>query len=177
MQNILIFLINNCYVLNNSCTAIPDQPNLLEPRQLQQMDSSSTTSILYHLQWEAPLNGDDVDLNHYQIYVNNTLLQRIHADQTYALVSLQEGITATIKVAAANRCGQISNYSFVTIMPERPQTTTVAASDVYATTSPDVGTDANINDRTSGSCAQMCVGSLTTITCATFLALLIQASL
>ena len=162
--------------MNNTCTVISDQPNLLEPRQLQQMDSSSTTSILYHLQWEAPLNSD-VDLDHYQIYVNDTLLQRIHAEQTYALVSLQEGITATIKVATANRCGQISDYSFVTIMPERPQTTTVAASDVYATTSPDAGTDANINDRTSGSCAQMCVGSLPTITCATFLALLIQASL
>ena len=139
------------------------------------MDSSSTTSILYHLQWEAPLNGDDVDLNHYQIYVNDTLLQRIHADQTYALVSLQEGITATIKVAAANRCGQISDYSFVTITPERPQTATVAASDVYATTSPDAGTDASIDDRTSG--AQMSVGSLITLVYATFLALLTQASL
>ena len=166
----LIFLINNPYhVLNNTCTVIPDQPNLMEPHQLQQM-GSSTTSILYHLQWEASSNSDDVDLDHYQVYVNDALLQRIHADQTYALVSLQEGITATIKVAAANRCGQISNYSFVTIMPERPQTTTVAASDVYTTTSPDARTDANINDQTSGS--QMSVGSLLTLAYATFLTLL-----
>ena len=150
----------------------------MEPRQLQQMDSS-TTSILYHLQWEAPSNINDIDLDHYQLYANDILVQRIHADQRYALISLQEGVTTTIKVVAANRCGQVGNYSLVTIIPATtpatindPHTgppTTVAANDGYATTSPDIQTDTNTYSYTSGS--QLSMASLITLTCTTFLAL------
>ena len=90
---------------------------LMTPRQLQQVDSSTTTALLYHLQWEAPSNIEDVDLDHYQLYSNDTLVQRVHADQRYALIDLQEGVPTTVNVAAANKCGQISNFSTETITP------------------------------------------------------------
>lgn len=102
MNSLVAMCSDHCYVFNN--TAIPNQPVLMEPHQLQQIDSS-TTSILYYLQWEAPSNVDDIDLDHYKLYANDILVQRIHADQTYALISLQEGVTTTVKVAAANKCG------------------------------------------------------------------------
>ena len=137
------------FTLNN--TAVPDQPMLMTPRQLQQVDSSTTTTLLYHLQWEAPSNIEDVDLDHYQLFLNDTLVQRVHADQRYALINLQEGVPTIIKVAAANKCGQISNFSLVTITPattNRPQTTVVAATDDDATAGPDVQM---VDDSTSGS--------------------------
>lgn len=148
------------------------------PRQLQQVDSNTLNTILYHLQWEPPSNIEDVDLDHYQLYLNDTLVQRVHTDQRYALVSLQEGVPTTVKVAAANKCGQISNFSTETITPattNRPQTTvTVAVTDNDATASPRpvVQTD---YDSTSGS--QQSMASLVLIACTTLLALLTQASM
>ena len=102
---------------------------LMTPRQLQQVDSSTTTTILYHLQWEAPSNIENINLDHYQLFLNDTL---VHADQKYALINLQEGVPTIVKVAAANKCGQISNFSTETITPattNRPQTTVVPTTD------------------------------------------------
>ena len=156
----------------------------MEPRQLQQTDSSST-SLLYYLRWEAPSNIDDVDLGHYQLYANDTLVQRIHADQRYALISLQEGTTTTVKVVAVNKCGRFSNYdnlvsitpNTATNEPHRPQTT-AAPTDGYTTTvpNPNVQSDANINyDSSTGisgspgiSGSQQCIANL-----GTFLALIL----
>ena len=163
-----------CYIYNN--TAILDRPIFMEPHQLQK--NSTTTSILYHLQWKAPSNIDDIDLDHYQLFANDTLVQRIHVDQRYALISLQEDVTTTVKVVAVNRCGQVGNYSLVTITPATandPHTgllTTAAASDGYAKTSPDVQTEANMN---SGS--QQSMASLIILACTTFLALITEASI
>ena len=170
--------------LNNN-TATPDRPILLPPRQLQEKDSSST-SVLYYLQWEAPSNINDTDLDHYQLYANDTLVQRIHADQRYALVSLQEGTTTTVKVVAANKCGQVSNYSLVSISPNiaanephRPQTTVATggyATDDYATTAPDsdVRSEANSYAYSTGiSGSQRSMASLVTLIYSTFLALIL----
>ena len=167
--------------LNNN-TATPDRPILLAPRQLQEMDSSST-SVLYYLQWEAPSNINDTDLDHYQLYANDTLVQRIHADQRYALISLQEGTTTAVKVAAANKCGQVSNYSLVSISPNivanephRPQTT--VATDGYATddyvTTADVQSEANLYAYGTGiSGSQRSMASLVIFIYSTFLALVL----
>ena len=141
----------------------------MEPSQLQQTDSS-TTSILYYVEWEAPSNIGNIDLDHYQLYANDILVQRIHADQRYALISLQEGVTTTVKVAAVNKCGQVSNHSVISITsdPRAPQTKTEL--DGYVTTSPDVQTDAKMYNYTSGS--QQSIASLIILACTIFLALL-----
>ena len=142
---------------------------------------SNTTTILYYLQWEAPSNIENIDLDHYQLYSNDTLVQRVHADQRCALelIDLQEGVPTTVNVAAANKCGQISNFSTETITPattNRPQTTVVAATDDDdATDGPDVQTDTVIDDSTSGS--QQSMASLVLLACTTLLALLTEASM
>ena len=142
---------------------------LMMPHQLQQVDSSTT---LYHLQWEAPSNIENINLDHYQLFLNDTLVQRVHADQRYALIDLQEfeGVPTTVKVAASNKCGQISNFSTEIITPSttnRSQTTVVPTTDNDTTAGPDIQTDTSVDDSTSGSRQSM--ASLVIITCAALL--------
>ena len=142
----------------------------MEPQQLQQTDSSST-SLLYYLQWETPSNIDDVDLGHYQVYANDTLVQTIHAKQRYALIGLQEGTTTTVKVVAVNKCGQVSNYSLVSIRSD--VTINPHTSDNAVTTSSTPGDQDS--DRFSGS--QQITASLVLLICTTLLALFTQTSI
>ena len=105
---------------------------------------------------------------------NSSLVQRVHADQKYALINLQEfeGVPTIVKVAAANKCGQVSNFSPRAIIPpttNEPQTTVVAATDNDATAGPDVQTDTKVDHSISGS--QQSMASLVIIACAALLAI------
>ena len=169
----MVYTIFSCVLLILNTTAAPDQPMLMTPHQLQQVDSSTTTAILYYLQWEAPSNIEDIDVDHYQLFLNDTLVQRVHADQRYALINLQEGVPTTVKVAAANKCGQISNFSTETVTSattNRPQTT------VMPTTNDDATAAQMVDNSTSGS--QQSMASLVLLACTILLALrLTEASM
>ena len=111
--------------------AFPEPPLFkAEPHLLQ--TESSTTSDQYYVQWEPPSNIADFDLDHYQLYADDSLIQRVYGDQRYAVIDVQKGVTTTVKIAAADKCRQLSNYRLTTITAssvttdsDRPQTTAV----------------------------------------------------
>ena len=113
--------------------AFPEPPLFkAEPHLLQ--TESSTTSDQYYVQWEPPSNIADFDLDHYQIYADDSLIQRVYGDQRYAVINVQKGATTTVKIAAADKCEQMSNHSLTTITAssittntDRPQTTAVTS--------------------------------------------------
>ena len=166
-------LLVSCTLINNAAT--PEPPIFNEPRSLQQMGSNGTF-ILYYLQWERPSNSADIELDHYQLrYANDTLIQKVHADQQYAVINLQKGVdvTTTVKIAAADKCGQVSNYDLVSITPnitlstnlDGPQTTPATVD--YVTTS----TEGQRITPDSYSRSQCSMANQLVIICITFLAL------
>ena len=97
-----------------SNAALPGQPIIKEPQLLVQTDLSAQ----YYLEWEPPSNSQNFDLDHYQLFsANDSLLQRIHSDQHYAVVTVGKGVTTTIKLAAVDKCGQVSTHASTSITP------------------------------------------------------------
>ena len=117
--------------------------------------NSSTTLVRYYLQWEGPSNIKDIDLDYYQLYANETPIQRIHPDQRYAVITLQNNATTIVKITAVDKCRQMSNYSSITITPDQ-------------TNSDDTSTE--LQNSTDSSKSNM--ASLVAIICTTFLALI-----
>lgn len=93
--------------------ALPGQPIFKEPRLLVQTDLTAQ----YYLEWEPPSNHQNFDLDHYQLFSSNDSLIRVHSDQHYAVITIQKGVTTTVKLAAADKCGQISSNTSVSITP------------------------------------------------------------
>ena len=91
--------------------ATPQNPVLKEPGHLFQQNSNT----LYYLEWEAPSNSAESDLDRYLLYLNDNLIRSIQANLRYAVVSIDNDVTNTIKIAAADTCGQVSNFSSITV--------------------------------------------------------------
>ena len=94
--------------------ATPQNPVLKEPGHLFQQEISNPMT-LYYLEWEAPSNSAESDLDRYLLYLNDNLIQSVQANQRYAVVSIDNDVTNTIKIAVADTCGQVSSFSSITI--------------------------------------------------------------
>ena len=148
-------------------TVIPQNPVLKEPHLFQQ--EISNTMTLYYLKWEAPSNSARSDLDRYLLYLNDNLIQSIQANQRYAVVSIDNDVTNTIKIAAADTCGQVSNFSSITIplnniITNNPGPETNSVDDI--STDPDHDLQRYSNSIHS-------IASLVLIVCTAFLGLLI----
>ena len=97
----------------------PQSPVFKEQHIFEEDDSNrtNTKSAQYYvyLRWDAPSNSAESDLDLYLLYVNDTLVQNIQANQRYAVVNLQKDVTTTVKIAAADKCRQVSNYTSINL--------------------------------------------------------------
>ena len=117
------------------CTAYPDKPVIKKSCYLRFDDEDlKQETIQYYLLWDPPLNNHEVDIDHYDVYSNSVLLEE--TIQRYAIIELQRDITTTIKVAAVDSCGQVSNYSSLSITPTFNTTGSVNNNNFAATPTP-----------------------------------------
>ena len=149
--------------------ATPQNPVLKEPHLFQQEIPNTMTR--YYLEWEAPSNSAESDLDRYLLYLNDNLIQSIQANQRYAVVSIDNDVTNTIKIAVADTCGQVSSFNSVTI----PLYNIVTSNPGPETNSVD---DNNISSSTdqSHSSSVHSIASLMLIICTAFLGLLTQSN-
>ena len=108
--------------------------------------SQSNTTSQYYLQWETPANHGDIDLDHYELCIAENLVQKVHPEQRYAVIDVYSGFTAVVRLAAIDKCGQVSNYSQISITPTNhsdsgmenivTSVTTATARDDQGTSSP-----------------------------------------
>lgn len=148
----------------HSIAALPGQPIFKEPQLLVQTDVSAQ----YYLEWEAPSNRQNFDLDHYQLFSSNdSLIQRVHSDQHYAVITVEKGVTTTLKLAAADKCGQVSSRASISITPNlisEPETTTMSNSDNHTTAT-------KIGSRTSQSQESSSSSLVAVIICAALVSL------
>jgi hypothetical protein len=135
---------------------------LKEPHLFQRGNSNTT----YYLQWDAPSNSAQSDLDRYLLYINDTLTQGVQANQRYAVVSIQNNVTTTVKIAVADTCGQVSSFSESITIPQyitnNLETNSVAVDDISI--DPDLQRYSN---------SKHSIASLVLFECTAFLALLI----
>ena len=63
------------------------------------------------------------------MFVGDNLVQKVHPEQRYAVISVHKGHTTVVKLSAIDKCGQMSNFSQISIAP-----TNHSDSDVETTT-------------------------------------------
>ena len=98
----------------NIHTAHPEPPIFKDQYVLL---SESNTTTQYLLEWEPPANLGGPNLDHYELYIGENLVQKVHHEQRYAVINIQNGLARTIvKLASIDQCGQISNFSQISIV-------------------------------------------------------------
>lgn len=79
--------------------------------------TQSNTISQYYLEWEPPINQGDTNLDHYELYIGENLIQKVHPEQRYAVINVHNGFTTVVRLTAIDKCGQMSNYSHISIVP------------------------------------------------------------
>ena len=127
----------------NIHTAHPEPPIFKDQYVLL---SESNTTTQYLLEWEPPANLGGINLDHYELYIGENLVQKVHHEQRYAVINIQNGLARTIiKLASIDQCGQTSNFSQISIVrmnhsDSEVETTVIDQDYTTATTTDSQGT-------------------------------------
>ena len=95
--------------------AVHPEPPIFKSQYALLTQSNITSQ--YYLEWKPPKNQGDTDLDHYELYIGENLIQKVHPEQRYAVINVHNGFTTVVRLAAIDKCGQMSNYSHISIVP------------------------------------------------------------
>ena len=73
--------------------------------------TQSNTISQYYLEWEPPINQGDTNLDHYELYIGENLIQKVHPEQRYAVINVHNGFTTVVRLTAIDKCGQMSTVT------------------------------------------------------------------
>ena len=79
------------------------------------------------------------------MHIGENLVQKVHPEQRYAVINVNNGLTSIVKLATIDKCGQVSDFSQISITPmnrsDSDEETTVTVTTVtgqdYTTTTSD----------------------------------------